>query len=214
MDAFFCTTGNNLRFAGDLTRRALLCSLDPGCERPELREFAFDPIEAVKANRPLYVHAVLTILRAYHVAGRPQKVSPTGSFESWSRLVRAALVWLGEADPWATTEAIRGGDPKLEALTAVVEQWRSVLGPEPVSVRALIDRATRTHQAGGYFGKEAFVYPDFRKALLAVAGRGGAINGQGLGNWLGRNRGRIIGGFKLERHGIVQGNTTWKLVKA
>jgi hypothetical protein len=213
-DAFLCATGNNLKLAGDMTRRALLCTLDPGCERPELREFDVDPLETVKANRPLYVHAVLSILRAYHVAGRPQKVSPTGSFESWSRLVRAALVWLGEADPWMTTEAVRGGDPKLEALTAVIEQWRSVISAEPVSVRALIERATRTQQTGGYLGKEEFAHPDFREALLNVAGRGGAINGQALGNWLGRNRGRIIGGFKLERHGIVQGNATWKLVNA
>jgi putative DNA primase/helicase len=214
LDAFLCATGNNLRLAGDMTRRALLCTLDPGCERPELREFDVDPIETVKANRARYVHGVLTLLRAYHVAGRVQKVSPTGSFEGWSQLVRAVLLWLGEADPWMTTEAVRGGDPKLEALIAVIEQWRSVIGPEPVSVRALIDRVTKTQQTGGYLGKEEFAYPAFREALLAVAGRGGAINGQALGNWLGRNRGRIVAGFKLERHGIVQGNTTWKLVKA
>jgi hypothetical protein len=81
-------------------------------------------------------------------------------------------------------------------------------------VRALIERTAKTYQPGGYLGEKEFLYPDLREALLAVAGRGGAINGQALGNWLGRNRGRIIGGFKLERHSIVQGNTTWQLVKA
>ena len=213
-DSFLCATGNNLRFAGDMSRRTILCTLDPGCERPELREFAFDPIDLVKAQRPRFVHAGLTILRAYCVAGRPQKVSATGSFESWSRLVRAALVWLGEKDPLMTTEAVRGGDPRLETLAAVIEQWRTVIGARPVTVRELIDLATKTHQAGGYLAEKELHYPDFREALLAVAGRGGAINGQALGNWLGRNRGRIIGRLKIERHGVCQGNAKWQLMNA
>jgi putative DNA primase/helicase len=35
----WCATGNNLQLEGDLIRRSLLCRLDPGCERPELRVF-------------------------------------------------------------------------------------------------------------------------------------------------------------------------------
>jgi hypothetical protein len=37
-------TGNNLVVKGDLTRRSMVGRLDPKCERPELREFAYDPI--------------------------------------------------------------------------------------------------------------------------------------------------------------------------
>ncbi len=37
-------TGNNLVLAGDMTRRGLLCRLDAGVERPELREFDFEPV--------------------------------------------------------------------------------------------------------------------------------------------------------------------------
>ena len=37
-------TGNNLVLVGDMTRRALLCRLDPERERPELRRFDSDPV--------------------------------------------------------------------------------------------------------------------------------------------------------------------------
>jgi putative DNA primase/helicase len=39
-------TGNNLQIAGDLTRRALVCSLDARCEHPERRHFDWDAKDA------------------------------------------------------------------------------------------------------------------------------------------------------------------------
>jgi hypothetical protein len=99
-NSFVTANGNNLVFYGDTTRRALLCRLDGGVERPELREFGFDPIETAKRYRPEYVVAALTILRAFFIAGRPQQATPLGSFTEWSSVVRDALIWLGCADPW------------------------------------------------------------------------------------------------------------------
>ena len=57
-------TGNNLVLVGDMVRRAVVCTLDAGVERPELREFKFDPIDRVLQNRGAYVAACLTIARA------------------------------------------------------------------------------------------------------------------------------------------------------
>ena len=51
VNAVVFATGNNLVFAGDLTRRVLLASLDAKCERPELRSFTVDPIETIRRNR-------------------------------------------------------------------------------------------------------------------------------------------------------------------
>src|SRR4051794_40004576 len=98
-DALFCATGNNLVIAGDMTRRTIIATLDPKVERPETREFASDPIEVIRGDRATYVEAALVVLRAFIVAGSPkQGAKPLGSFESWSRLVRDALLWLGEPD--------------------------------------------------------------------------------------------------------------------
>jgi putative DNA primase/helicase len=209
-DAFIAATGNNLRFAGDMTRRAVLCTLDPGCECPELREFRNDPIARVKAERARFAHAALTVLRAAAIATDLPRLSPTGSFADWSQRVRAALVWLGEADPWETTRIVRGSDPRLEALNSVMEQWRQVIGEERVSVRQAIDRATA--RTSNYGSGESFTYPDFREALLNVAGHGGAISGRLLGRWLGANKGRIVGNHKFIETLPICGSATWRLV--
>jgi putative DNA primase/helicase len=57
-------TGNNLVVVGDMTRRTLLCTLDAVVERPELRQFDFDPVERALAHRTQYLAAIFTIVRA------------------------------------------------------------------------------------------------------------------------------------------------------
>ncbi|MFH5927380.1 hypothetical protein [Roseomonas xinghualingensis] len=209
-------TGNNLVLIGDMARRAVLCQLDPKCERPELRTFASDPVQQVKADRPRYLAAALTVLRAYHVAGRPKQADPLGSFGDWSRWVRDALIWLGQSDPVETMETVRAQDPKLDALTAVLSQWSSVIGSARVSVQDIIERATRTQggQSIGYSARPELVHPSFREALLQVAGDNGAINSRRLSRWISGNENRIVDGLKIVRRGVLTGFMTWELQRA
>src|SRR4029079_3845618 len=109
-------TGNNIRLVGDMTRRSITSSLDAQLERPEVRRFKADPLKQVLATRGLYVAAVLTIVRAYIMAGQPNRLLPLASFEDWSDKVRSALVWLGEADPIDTIALARAEDPELQDL--------------------------------------------------------------------------------------------------
>ena len=82
-------------------------------ERPEERVFDFDPVARVRTSRAEYVTAALTVLRAYIAASRPDlDLSPFGSFERWSGLVRSALVWLGAVDPCDSREAVLEDDPE------------------------------------------------------------------------------------------------------
>src|SRR5262249_47556810 len=104
--AMVFSTGNNLIIAGDMTRRALLCTLDPGEERPELRRFKSNPLEIVKAERGDLVVDLLAAVIAYAQAGAPQPqkdngepLAPLASFEMWSRWGRDLLIWLGYPDP-------------------------------------------------------------------------------------------------------------------
>ncbi len=73
-NVLFMANGNNLTFVGDISTRALLCNLDPQCERPEERSFVMDLRAHISQNRALFVKAALTILRAYHCAGRPPRI--------------------------------------------------------------------------------------------------------------------------------------------
>ena len=107
-NATFLATGNNIVIQGDLTTRALVCALDPKCERPEEREFAVNLHEAVPARRGELVAAALTIPLAYLAAGAPpQRLAPFGRFEAWARWCRDPLVWLGEPDPCASRSGSR-----------------------------------------------------------------------------------------------------------
>jgi len=116
------------------------------------------------------VVAALTILRAYHVAGRPKMpTNPLGSFEIWSRWVRDALIWLGEPDPCKTMDRARAEDPRMQELGAVLSHWNTVIGQDAVTVKQLIERATESYATvpGGIdTNKREFMNPNFREALL------------------------------------------------
>ena len=223
-NAAIFANGNNLTLVGDMTRRAIMCNIDSGEERPELRVFDRNPLAMVRADRNKYVIAALTVLKAFHVAGRPgqttpegKPITPLGSFEEWSNLIRGSLIWLGEADPCDTMEKIRKKDPKLGAMTAVVSQWLEVIGHnDRVTAKELINHATEENQDAydqyrpGPRLRE-FKNPEFRDALLIVAGDGGAINSLKLGKWLGANQDRFVLGYKIVQDGERGGSKLWKL---
>jgi putative DNA primase/helicase len=103
--------GNNLAVIGDMTRRAILGKLDANIERPEDRQFSFDPVKCVLADCGKYIVAAMTIVRAYLAAGQPNKKPILASYGAWSDKVRSALVWIGCADPVETMKAIRENGP-------------------------------------------------------------------------------------------------------
>lgn len=201
--ATFLATGNNLQVIGDLTRRVLPCTLDPQCERPYERTFDVHLPSYVLAHRGELVQAALTILRAYHVAGRPnQKLVPFGSFESWSDSVRSALVWCGMADPclglsrWEQTDTVRTN------LAQVLEAWHAVFASAPVTVAEVVARAEASEV--------------LKDVLLEVAAArdGHSINTRSLGRWLMRYIKRIEGGYRLELAEGSGSRNRYRVVKA
>lgn len=195
--------GNNLTLAGDLARRALLCRLDPGMERPEERSFTFDPVARARENRQVYVTSALTVLRAYIVANRPDmKLTPFGSFDNWSSFVRATLVWLDAADPCASRAAVLDEEPELARLRVLLTAWWERFGRTPRSVKELVNAAREDDS-------------ELNTPLEDVAGDGrGYINTQRLGIWLRRNMGRIAGCYKLQRFGESKNSAEWQVVKS
>jgi putative DNA primase/helicase len=181
-----------------MTRRTLVCKIDPGVERPELREFAFDPIAKVAADRGRYIAAALTILRAYVVAGFPNKLKPLGSFEDWSNHVRSALVWLGETDPVDTMDGARESDPVLTNLRSVMTGWAEAIGhTEQVTASKLVTYANKTFQSGAFSGPVEYSHEILREALLTVASAGPTISTRSLGKWLKANSNRVVDGMRI-----------------
>ena len=120
-------SGNNMQFKGDTARRIVPIDLDPKMEKPEERTgFHHDPlIPWVRHERPWLTVAALTIIKAFFEAGCPsQGITPMGSFEQWSALVRQALLWAGEADPNEGRKDIEAeSDPVYEHLATLLEAW-------------------------------------------------------------------------------------------
>jgi putative DNA primase/helicase len=79
-------------------------------------------------DRASYVAAALNIVRAYMLAGTPNKKPPLASFEGWSDKVRSALVWLGCADPMGSMEKARAEDPVRQCLGTLLKAWQNHIG--------------------------------------------------------------------------------------
>jgi putative DNA primase/helicase len=199
-------TGNNIRLLGDMTRRVIVATLDTEMERPELRQFTFNPVKTVLGNRGRYIADVLIICRAYIAAGRPEPAPALGSFEGWSDLVRSALLWLGEADPVETMEKAREEDPYLANLRTVFAALRNTVGLDrPKSTAELISLAEETLNG-------TLMNAELRDALSVVsAERNGRLNPRLLGHWLRRNKGRVDAGYRLE--GRSASRADWWLSK-
>ena len=180
-------TGNNLTFRGDLGRRIIPIDLDPRVEHAEDRKFLRPNLLAfVEANRPRFVAAELTILRAFYAAGRPSHgLATKGSYESWDRLVRGAIIWAGGADPLGGIERIRqDGDEDLDRLRAMLAAWDAAFGSLPKTIAEVIKHA----------GKEGPLHDS-----MVVYCRSGTLESKPIAGAFRRLRGRIAGGREMVR---------------
>lgn len=194
-------TGNNVNLSGDMTRRGLICNLDAGVERPELREFEFSPIDRVLKNRGAYIAAVLTIARAYVVGGKIDRLEKIGSYGQWSKFVREPLMWLGEADPTKSMEQAFANDPAKDAAERFIEQWKEVLGTEEAfKVNEIIDKAKETDPnptMGAGIPEFLRKFPDLYEVMLERAGDRGQVDPRKMAYWLRSLNGQIYNGFKV-----------------
>lgn len=167
MRAVWWGSGNNLDTSDDMaSRRIAPIELVATDARPEDRTgFAADSVEGDAAHggsgetgtaalralalrrRWEYVAAAMTILRAWHCAGRPDGGLPAwGSFESWSRVVRGALVFAGDVDPGdAHMEFRDSASVDTAQLRGLLEGWMDAVDTRLVSpsgepLKRVVDR--------------------------------------------------------------------------
>jgi hypothetical protein len=100
--AIWICNGNNITMAGDTARRTYHIRLDAQSSKPWLRkDFRYDNIiSTVKEKRADIITALLTIIRAWFVAGRPPAENRIrmGSFEEWSDVLGGILEFIGLED--------------------------------------------------------------------------------------------------------------------
>lgn len=191
-NALFMATGNNLRFVGDMTRRAIVTRMDARSERPDERKFNFDPRQMVREQRAELVSACLTIILAYVAAGRTctDMVKPMGSFEGWS-IVREALVWLGEPDPALSRNRVRSDDSARIIVSEMMELWKLVYSNSEIKLLSVFSGLT--NEVDGDHHKMAL------RDLCTSVCRGGRLNLQDLTRWFQKNSGKIVGDQRFLR---------------
>jgi hypothetical protein len=202
--ALVMATGNNLVLTGDIVRRSLPCRIETDNEKPEEKTFSFDPVELVKAHRSKMVSAVLTILRAYIVAGKPSKLTTWGSFESFN-LVRGVFPWLDMNDPHDACTEIDTEDESRPHFDAVITEWYRMFGGEAKTCAELVEA----------WKSKPEPFRQLKEALIRLSGTTGFFaepNAVSIGKTLRTRNGQFSNGLKLtkipDKHSKI---TRWRV---
>ena len=194
--ATWYATGNNVILAADTSRRVVHIRLESPEESPEERTgFRHaDLLGWVRQNRPRLTMAAVEILSAYCHAGRPDmRLTPWGSFEGWSDLVRQAVVWAGMEDPGTSrTDLTSQSDREAMALRQLITGWEEI---DPSSSGMTVAAVVRE------LAEQPDLYEGLRAALfeLAPPRDGRTLNPRSIGMKLHHLRRRVVGGRFLDR---------------
>lgn len=191
-DRLWTVTGNNLNFGGDLVRRTLWVTIDPGCPDPHLRTgFRLNIPTWTAENRGEILHALLTLVAAWTSAGQPLVERSSDSYARWSAVVRGILTHAGvpgEFDHVESAQQKVGTDDEGwgDFLIAI----RSAFGNRTFTTGELVQRM----QGAGFRDEVAqglvdALPPDLHEKYLRAHESATAIK-QSLGKWLRNRNGR------------------------
>lgn len=213
-------TSNNGELSRDLAERTLTARINVQDEDPKSRRFKIDLLAHMRANSPHIVHAVLTILRAFHVAGRPETpgTKPDGKFPEWNSWVRNALLWLGEPDPLLTQKEMIAKAPDAAPLGECLEAVHAIYCDRSWTAGDLVELSDASIESASLLLGQP-VSPEahlaLREALRQIAvGRGRALpDARSMGHWLTSQREKWSAGFHLVPCAKRQRAQTYKVVK-
>lgn len=210
--ALFLATGNNVQVIGDMTRRVVVCNLDPRSEAPESRQYDRNLTIWIPEHRPRLVQAGLTALRSYIAAGRPrQPYPPMGSFEDWDLMVRRALTWLDWADPLAGTAQLESADPVRCKLRALLMAWHEAFRSAGATSKEAVTHARETQPNTA--GDEARPAQALWEVLTEYfTDRRGEVRSQLIGEFIRKSERRVEAGMRFENVGTNQDRQVWRVV--
>ena len=190
-------TANNPVLSSDIARRTVRIRIDPKEEKPWLRSgFRHTDLRGwAVSHRGELIAAALTMIRAWIVAGRPAGQNATlGSYESWSGVMGGILHHAGiDGFLGGLRDAYSEVDRELDAWRGLVHRWHETYGTKPVEASTLFAQAAAVAEIDLGAGNE----------------RSQRIN---FGKLLGRQQGRVIAGFRIEKGTLKHGMQQWLLV--
>jgi hypothetical protein len=196
--ALWIVTANNPTMSTEIARRTIRIRLDPQVDRPWQRTgFRHEDLRGwVDAQRPRLVHAALTLIQSWVVAGQPRGTQRLGSFEEWSTLHSGLLAHIGVDGFLANLEAFyESADIETAVWRQFVGSWLERFGEAEVGVSDLFEIAMDTE--GIDLGKGS----DRAQRIT-------------FGRQLGNQRDRVIGDCRIVQSGVVKRVKRWRLVKS
>ena len=188
-DCVWICTGNNVGLAPDTTRRCLPIRLEPMEEHPEDRTgFQIpDLLSYVRAHQAELLCDALTILRAFHLAGRPASgLKPWGSFEGWSALIRDAVFWCTKVDPDCRQALASVADMGRLIHADLIAELHDAFGSNPFTTGSVIEKAT--------------IRPSLHNALEAACpSKDGRLKAVSIGKRFASFRRRPVSGLILDQ---------------
>ncbi|GAA5143278.1 hypothetical protein GCM10023340_08320 [Nocardioides marinquilinus] len=225
-DRLWLVTGNNIALGGDLVRRTVWVTIDPGVPNPERRtHFAITDLKRWATDRRGdLLHALLTVVRSWVVAGRPLPVATASDdYASWSRTINGILAHAG-------IDGVFGHeDSAPEALGVDDDEWVDFLdavhdtfGLQPWTVAELLDKVDTGVRYDGWptsnlpTGARPIAVDTLPVDLATRARRDGlpTIN-RSLGNYLKNRRGRWAGDYavqQVDRTSRSKKSARWQLI--
>jgi hypothetical protein len=170
-------------------------------EQPEFRtDFRHpDLLAFVKRNRPLFVKAGITLVRAWQAAGCPDGTKTLGMFESWAQIVGGILDVAGIHGFLTNLDTLQAPDAETVAWSQFFTRWWTQFEDRVVGVSAVY-RLINSGHAGPIDLKLAEGRERDEIAQKMV-----------LGRRLSERRDRIIGGYRLIAAGTAQHAQQWRL---
>lgn len=200
--SLFMANGNNMRVKGDLSVRTIMAKMDAGLEDPSIRTFDRDALQWAADHRPQYVHACLTIVRAYIVAGKPARGMTPSRFPAWDDLVRGALIWLDQPDPQRTKDYVVTVEPERDAMVTLLSAWDAKLKTgQRYTAKELIDHANGEEDETGVAFDDSpaatALREAFHSALVGILPGKAALTARNISLALGRHDRRIFRGMRI-----------------
>lgn len=179
-DRLWTITSNNAQLGGDLIPRSLWVRIDPGQPHPEMRTgFAIPDIDLwVQTNRGDILTALLTLVRAWVVAGQPQE--RTGDiYGRWVGAVRGILHVAGIPGlfdaPTSRGQHVSDEDEEAVAFLAEIER---VFGNRPWMASEVISKVAYLAGINPNAGIPVDCLPQ------VVTSRPREVQAKVLGHWL------------------------------
>lgn len=148
--AVWIATGNNISIGGDLARRSYWIRMDASMARPWLRgDFKHDDLLGwIRANHAGILSDLLTMARAWVVAGRPVASSKAiGGFKEWSDAVGGILEFAGVQGFLANaSELYDSMDQDVHQWDEFLEAWAEIHADHSISAGQLRDELVSIDQ--------------------------------------------------------------------